>query len=326
MKMKSFMNEKNRASFFSRLGAAPLFCALIFVFFASCQTTKFVDERTQIMSDGLEINASDEAFKIYDADFSSAEKSGAASIASESAESSAASSSEKKYIFMRLYLPEYDNKASSVNMLKHLIVLADPNPEVASHSSISFGLDDDFYGLTLYSRSDLKKESCEKPESNLYMKLCNPYLSEQTTLAIEVEPDEYEAAKKMLEKDFAEQKVKYWATKNLIVGAQGFKRKRLPFSKGRLGGQDLKKGYIPSSKKQKRFVCSTYLAYVLQSCVKKVDDYFKARNISYQIISPTDLYYIPGFKILFKSTWVDYNVAAQEFVHSQPRFAKYLTR
>ena len=314
----SFVQVKNVAALF-----IPLALLL-----ASCQTTKFVDDRSQIMADGLEINASDEAFRIYAADYSGGENfDGQNESDSEGAAPVSANenSGEKKYIFMRLYLPEYDDKSSTVNMLKKMIIMADPNPEIASHSSIAFNLEDDFYGLTLYSRSDLKKESCEKPEDNLYMKLCNPYLSEQTTLAIEVTAQEYEAAKKMLEKDFAEQKVKYWATKNVLVGWEGFKRKRLPFSKGRLGGQDKKKGYIPSSKKQKHFVCSTYLAYVLQTCVKKVDDYFRARNISYQIVSPTDLYYIPGFKILFRSSWIDYKIAAQEFVRSAPAFAKYLT-
>ena len=270
------------------------------------------------MSDGLEINASDDVFKIYDADFLSQDGKGAG-------DSHAEKQGEKKYIFMRLYYPDYDNKASSVNMLKKLIIMADPNPERASHSSIAFNLEDDYYGLTLYSRRDLKKESCEKPEDNLYMKLCNPYRSVQTTLAIQVTDQEYQAAKQMLEKDFAEQKVKYWATKNVIVGAQGFKRKRLPRSKSVLGGQDLKKGYIDSSKKQKHFVCSTYLAYVLQCCVKKVDDFFRERNIGYDKISPTDLYYIPGFKILFSSTWIDYKIAAQEFVRSSPLFENYLT-
>lgn len=314
MKMKSLMNKKNCGSLSPR--AFQIALLLVLALFASCRSTKFVDERTQIMSDGLEINASDDFFKIYDTDFDD----GKTSVAN-----SEAASGKSEYIFMRLYYPEYDNKASSVNMLKNLIIMADPNPELASHSSIGFGLEDDFYGLTLYSRKDLKKEKCLLPEENLYMKLCNPYKSTQTTLAIEVTPEEYDAAKKMLEKDFAEQKVKYWATKNLIVGVEGFKRKKMPREKSRLGGRDLKKGYISSAKKQKHFVCSTYLAYVLQTCVKKVDEFFKARNVAYDKVSPTDLYYIPGFKVLFTSSWVDYKIAAAEFVNSKPRFSKYLT-
>jgi len=314
--MKSFMHKNGGANFAPHALQAALVISVALL--ASCRSTKFVDERTQIMSDGLEINASDDFFKIYDADFSEP-----------SAQSQGQKASDKdmdgEYIFMRMYYPEYDNKASSVNMLKNLIIMADPNPELASHSSIGFGLEDDFYGLTLYSRKDLKKESCLFPEENLYMKLCNPYKSTQTTLAIKVTPEEYKAAKKMLEKDFAEQKVKYWATKNLVVGIDGFKRKKLPREKSKLGGRDLKKGYISSTKKQKHFVCSTYLAYVLQSCVKKIDDFFKARNIAYDKVSPTDLYHIPGIKVLFTSTWVDYKIAAKEFVNSKPRFSKYLT-
>lgn len=319
MKMKSLMNKKNCGSLSPR--AFQIALLLVLALFASCRSTKFVDERTQIMSDGLEINASDDFFKIYDADFDDGKSAsgGAQTLGGDSA------SDKSEWIFMRLYYPEYDNKASSVNMLKNLIIMADPNPELASHSSIGFCLEDDFYGLTLYSRKDLKKESCLVPQDNLYMKLCNPYKSTQTTLAIKVTPEEYEAAKKMLEKDFAEQKVKYWATKNVIVGIEGFKRKKMPREKSILGGRMPKKGYIPSSKKQKHFVCSTYLAYVLQTCVKKVDDFFRARNIAYDKVSPTDLYYIPGFKVLFTSTWVDYKIAAAEFVNSKPRFSKYLT-
>lgn len=296
--MKSLF-QKNRRTFF---------LPALLLLFASCQSTKFVDDRSQIMADGLEINASDDAFRLYDADFSKAEDGDGG-----------------KFLFMRLYLPEYDNKASSVNILKKLITCVDPNPEEASHSSIGFSLDDDFYGLTLYSTSDLKRESCVNPKTNLYMKLCNPYMSTQTTLAIKVTDQEFDAVKKLIEKDFAEQKVKYWPSKNLTVGVDSLKRKKLPRAQSRLGGRDLKKGYIASDKKEKHFVCSTYLAYVFQVCIKRVDDYFKARNIAYDTIAPTDLFYIPGFKVLFTSTWIDYNIAAQEFVRSEPQFAKYIT-
>ena len=302
--MKSFMHKNGGASFAPRALQAALVVSIVLL--ASCRSTKFVDERTQIMADGLEINASDDAFKIYDSGFSKEDF------------------KDGKFLFMRLYLPNYDNKASSVNMLKKLITFVDPNPEEASHSSIGFSLADDFYGLTLYSTRDLKRESCENPETNLYMKLCNPYTSTQTTMAIKVTDEEYEAAQKLLEKDFDEQKVKYWPTKNLTVGIDSLKRKNLSRSKGRLGGRDLKKGYISPEKKEKHFVCSTYLAYVLQKCVKNVDKFFKERNIAYDTIGPTDLYYIPGFKILFCSTWVDYQLAAAEFVQAEPLFSKYL--
>ena len=62
-----------------------------------------------------------------------------------------------------------------------------------------------------------------------------------------------------------------------------------------------------------------------QVCIKKVGDYFKERNIAYDTIGPTDLFYIPGFKALFSSTWVDYKIVAAEFVHAEPQFEKYLT-
>lgn len=288
-----------------RFSCAILFSALFL--FASCQSTKFVENRTQITSDGLEINASDDVFKIYDVDFSEEEE-----------------KLGEKFLFMRVYLPNYDNKASSVNFLKKLITCVNPNPEEASHSSIGFSLKDDFYGLTLYSTQDLKRESCLEPQKNQYMKLCNPYTSIQTTLAIRVSDEEYQAAKDLLEKDFAEQKVKYWVPKNLTVGVDNLRRKNMSPSKKKLGGRNLRKGYIANEKDEKHFVCSTYLAYILQKCVKRVDEFFKERNVAYDKVGPTDLYYIPGFKILFRSTWVDYEIAAAEFAQAAPSFREYL--
>ncbi|MDE5775817.1 MAG: hypothetical protein K2H67_02940, partial [Treponemataceae bacterium] len=69
-----------------------------------CRSTKFADEQTQILPDGLEINAQDEVFKIYDTDFEDEFR------------------QDEKFIFLRLYFPNYKNKLSGVHILKGLIV------------------------------------------------------------------------------------------------------------------------------------------------------------------------------------------------------------
>lgn len=275
--------------------------------FTSCRSTKFAETRDQVMSDGLVINACDESFKIYDNDIAEEYRPG------------------DEFIFIRLYLPFYDNKLSGVNFLKQIITAIDSNPESASHSSISSRLDDSYYGLTLYTKQDLKLEACTNIKTNAYMKRCNPYTSVQTTLALKVSAEEYNAVQNLLEKDYAAGDIVYKISKNLTAGGALIKRKHQKGDKKLLGGIPTKRGYIDSNIEQKNFVCSTYLAYILQKCVRQIDDFFKERQVSYETVGPTDFFYMPGMKILFTSNWVDYEIAAEEFVRTRPVFAKYIS-
>ena len=284
----------------------PLAAALC-MFFVSCRSTKFAESRSQIMADGLEINACDQSFKIYDTDIADEYNPG------------------DEFIFIRLYLPFYDNKLSSVNFLKQVITAIDSNPESASHSAISGRLDDSYYGLTLYTKQDLKLESCTDIKTNAYMKRCNPYTSMQTTLALKVSAREYNAVQEMLEKDYAAGDIIYKVTKNLTAGSALVRRKHQKGEKKLFGGMPDKKGYIDSDGRETDFVCSTYLAYVLQKCVRQIDDFFRERQVSYETVGPTDFFYMPGMKILFTSNWVDYEIAAEEFARTRPLFKKYIS-
>lgn len=274
-----------------------------------CRSTKFADEQTQILPDGLEINAQDEVFKIYDTDFEDEFQQG------------------EKFIFLRLYFPNYKNKLSGVNILKGLIVSIDPTDEKVSHTSMGFDLHDNFYGLTRYKPQHLKFESCLNPQTNRYMKMCDKYKSLQMTLAIKVSAQEYEATKEFLERDYAETKVKYSIPKNLPLGFWGVKRKKQKTAQERnFGGIPSKKGYVnPADERKYKFVCSSYLAYVLANTVQSVRDFFIENQIDYNYVIPTDLIFFPGAQKLFVSTWVDYEIAAEEFVKSQPLFAEYFS-
>lgn len=293
-----------------RASAKVFFLAAFFLFaLGGCRSTKFADDQTQILSDGLEINAQDEVFKIYDVDFKDEFHEG------------------EKFIFLRLYFPSYKNKLSGVNILKGLITSIDPTDEKVSHTAIGFDLHDSFYGLTRYKPQHLKLESCLDTQTNKYMKMCDKYKSLQMTLAIKVSAQEYEAVQKFLEHDYAEAKVKYSIPKNLPVGLWGLKRKNQKTAQAReFGGMPSKKGYVdPAGEKKLEFVCSSYLAYVLASTVQGVRDFFIENQIDYNYVIPTDLIFFPGAQKLFVSTWADYEIAAEEFVKSQPLFAEYFS-
>ncbi|GEM_PF-1077272 len=308
----------HRACFFRNLEFCKIFGAknffivavsAIFLFaLGGCRSTKFADDQTQILSDGLEINAHDEVFKIYDTDFKDEFSEG------------------EKFIFLRLYFPNYKNKLSGVNILKGLIASVDPSDYDFSHTAIGFDLHDDFYGLTRYKPQDLKHESCLNTETNIYMKMCDKYKSLQMTLAIKVSAEEYEATKKFLERDYAEAKVKYFIPKNLPLGFWGVKRKSQKNAEARsFGGIPSKNGYVdPTEEERFKFVCSSYIAYVLANTVQNVRDFFIEKEIDYNYVIPTDLIFFPGAQKCFLSTWADYEIAAEEFVKSSPLFEEYL--
>ncbi|MDE6720330.1 MAG: hypothetical protein K2J68_10805, partial [Treponemataceae bacterium] len=136
-----------------------------------------------------------------------------------------------------------------------------------------------------------------------------------------------EATKEFLERDYAEGKVKYSIPKNLPLGFWGVKRKNQKTVQARnFGGIPSKKGYVnPADEKKFEFVCSSYLAYVLANTVQSVRDFFIENQIDYNYVIPTDLIFFPGAQKLFVSTWADYEIAAEEFVKSQPLFAEYFS-
>lgn len=238
-----------------------------------------------------------------------------------------------KYIFFRLYNPEYSNPLYIANILKGGLAITntDDVPEL-SHSAISFTLDDNFYGLTFGGKYQLAPEACERPKDNKYMRNCDPTKSEQITYALKVTPEEYENTKEFVEKYAEDTKLKYASLINVKLALFFIKQKFFVSKKYQAFGSRKypksvknKKINIDNDKREYNFVCSSFLGYALYNNVESVANYFDENNIKYEYLNVTDLALIPGMVPLFYSNWADYTETAKAFVEKYPEFKEYLT-
>ena len=238
-----------------------------------------------------------------------------------------------KYIFFRLYNPEYSNPLYIANLLKGGLAITqiEEGPEL-SHSAINFSLDDNYYGLTFGGKHQLAPEACQSPMDNKYMRNCDPKKSEQITYALKVTPEEYENTKIFIERYAESTKLKYASLVNIKLGLYFIRLRYFVPKKYQTFGS---RKYPKSSKNQKvdldqdklphRFVCSSFLGYALYNNVESVAEFFDEKGIKYEYLNVTDLSHIPGMVPLFYSNWDDYDETVKAFVEEYPEFKAYLT-
>lgn len=244
-------------------------------------------------------------------------------------------SDKKKYIFIRLYDPNYNDPMYIANSLQKGIAFVEVNPENVSHASIGFDLSDYFFGLTSGGKYNLKIERCTDVASNDYMEKCNPEKSIQSTYAIPVTNEEYERAYNLILKNLNNKQLKYAATENIKIAGYCVRRKFFtPEEQQKLGSEqlenklyDIKKDFKKHVKpiiQDQMFVCSTFVAWVLYNSVDSVHQWFDDHKIDYEYITPSDLSQIEGVEFLFSSTWTKFDEAAEEFAKVNEEFADYL--
>lgn len=242
---------------------------------------------------------------------------------------------EQRYIFIRLYDPNYSDPLYIANLLQGGIALTEVNPENVSHASIGFDLSDYFFGLTSGGRYNLKIERCTDVASNDYMSKCDPVKSIQSTYAIAVTQEEYEKAYNLILKNLNNKQLKYAAVQNVRIAGYSVRRKFFTEEEQQqLGSEQLEdklydakktfKEYVKSPLADKRFVCSSFVAWVLDNSVERVSNFFDAHKTNYKFITPSDLPHIDGVEFLFSSTWADFDNAAKEFAEKNPDFEAYL--
>ena len=238
-----------------------------------------------------------------------------------------------KYIFFRLYNPIYKNPLYIANLLKGGInsTRMENDPEV-SHASINFSLDDNYYGLALTGEHQLAPEECAIPESNEYMKKCDPEKSEQITYALKVTEEEYEKTRMFVQTYVDRNDIRYATGLNFKIALFSIKRKFFtPKERQEFGSliypDDAcnKKANIVYNEMENNFVCSTFIGYVLYNNVETVSSFFDEHNIKYEYLNVADIGQIPGIIPIFYSNWDNYLEAAHSFVEEYPEFAEYLS-
>ncbi len=238
-----------------------------------------------------------------------------------------------KYIFIRLYNPDYTDPFYIANILQIGINITNIYPQlVLSHASLNFSLDDNFWGLTQTGRPQFSRESCINITDNEYMNKCDPQDSQQITYAIKVTEEEYNNAKTFVEEYAKAEEIKYKTSLNFKLAGFSIRRKFFTPKEQQLFGNI---DYESSNREERlefdpnytenNFVCSTFLAYVLNKNVASVNQYFNEQNINYRYINVNDIPYIPGVVQLFSSTWDHYLEAAHLFIEEYPEFSEYLS-
>ncbi len=299
---KLFKNNKNKSRYI-------FFIYSLFFLLISCKTTRTLDHISLNNGDFFVV-ADDLEFEELDTD-------------------------NPKYIFFRLYNPEYNNPLYIANILKNgLKATQIPETPNVSHASINFTLDDNFYGLSLGGKYQLSPESCVNPKSNKYMKNCDPKRSEQITYALRVTEQEYEDTKRFVEFYAKNTKLKYKSSINFGMALFSIKRKFFtPEENQQFGNVIYKKAATNKHVSYETlendenietdFVCSTFVGYVLYSNVDEVSDFFDEKDIKYEYLNVSDIAEIPGVVPLFYSTWADYDKAALSFTEKFPEFKQY---
>ena len=163
------------------------------------------------------------------------------------------------------------------------------------------------------------------------MKNCNPKKSEQVTYALKVTEEQYNNAKKFVEYYANGTSIKYQASLNFKIAMFSIKRKFFTSRKKQNFGyvvypkaQNKHVSTEEEMANQKKFVCSTFVGYVLYNNVEDVSQFFDERNIKYDYLCVTDIAYIPRVVPLFYSTWDNYMEAVTNFVEEYPEFKQYL--
>ena len=238
-----------------------------------------------------------------------------------------------KYIFFRLYDVEYLNPLLPGNILKFGVDATEIYDVHASHVSINFSLQDNFYGLTTGGKYQLAREYCTQSEINKFTKQCNPKYSNQITYALRVNEEEYKKVQKFVEDYASSKEIRFDILQDFQLASFATKRKFFTDKDEQLFGhvnypkdkyRRLIKKIRGENEKENYFVCSSFIAYSLIKNVPRIRNWFKKNDINYRYVNVTDVVNIPGTAKLFASKFYEYNKAAREFTNFHKEFIPYL--
>lgn len=246
---------------------------------------------------------------------------------------------DQKFIFLRLYDVYYNRSHFYGDILNSMmgIVGKAPNGIAYDHVSISVDLNDNFVGMNPSSGNDAHYEEIAVMGDNKYMNTNNKYKSMCTVLAIPCTQLEYENCKKLLEYSVSPEQnfifnIFEIAAMPVIHTANMEKLKKHDLGKideFAVNTYDGVEKITPIEDPaaiftSKSYVCSTFVCFVLYHSLQSVRNFCQVTGVGPRGITPSDLYSLPGSKLLFNCTYSDYNLALFQFVSSHPEFDRYV--
>lgn len=244
--------------------------------------------------------------------------------------------SSESYVFLRLYDITYDKIFRPGNFLRRPIRILGKagDGRYYVHSAISHGLQDDsFVGLTLTDKKNnmARYESVMDITTNDFMVTNDARRSTCAVLAIPCTKSEREYLKKVLDYSvLPDNRFVYGVLHNVQVPVSHFGngkkiKKAYNFPVEYAFSSMVDVGREPESLfPNKSYVCSSFVAYVLEQCVDRVNVSFLQSRCNSLGYTPVDLYYIEGTFVLFDCSYSDYDKTLGEFLESYPQFRKFI--
>lgn len=244
--------------------------------------------------------------------------------------------SSESYVFIRLYDISYDKALRPGNFLRGPIRILGKagNGRYYVHSAVSHGLRvDSFVGLTLTDKKNnmARYESVMDITTNDFMATNDARRSTCAVLAIPCTKSENEYLKKVLEYlvlpdnrfvygilHNAQVPISHFGNGNKIMKAYNFPIEYAFSSMIDVGREP--ESLFP----KKSYVCSSFVAYILEQCVDRVNVSFLQSRCNSLGYTPVDLYYIEGSFVLFDCSYADYDKILGDFLDSYPQFKKFI--
>ncbi len=237
---------------------------------------------------------------------------------------------DEDYIYLRIYNPSYRRRFSGGSLLQSGINIVEVRPMITSHVALGFDLNDEFYGLTAYSRPNLAMEECGNTSSNLYMKTCDSKKSLQTLLAMKVTREEKESMRSLVMHCMEEELVVYDTFQNFKVASKKINDAIHHRPKAEEHTVEARADFIDFSTvsfeeevqtikvmdffedRKNPFVCSNFAAWVLYRTVPETRRFFNENFTDLMLVGPSDVASVPGFEPVFTSTWASYRKAIRK--------------
>lgn len=239
----------------------------------------------------------------------------------------------KSYVFIRLYDVAYDKPLRPGNFLRKPIRMfgCAPNGTAYVHSAISTVLNDEsFLGLALQKKNNMAcYESVEDLSTNEYMMTIDGKRSRCIVLALPCSQLDRENVRQMVEYCGKEDSAMIYGILKNAVAAIGHWGNKKNFERSRNFPIEFAFDSIPletevSKVIGKVYVCSSFIASLLQKTVERYRVDFLCNGINPMGYTPVDLYYLDEAIPLFECNFYDYDETLEEFTKLYPKFAEYI--